>query len=351
MSVAAFLAELRRRDIRVWADGERLRCDAPSGVLTPELREELRSRKQDLLEFLHAAQSLARQERAIVPLQPNGEGTAVFAIPGHNGDVFCFRALAQYLGEERPFYGLEPPGLDGFGEPLTRVEDLAAYFAAQITAFRPGLPCVIGGYCAGATLALELARQLRGRGVDVRYLALFGSPYPTWYRWPAQWRWRLRRQVARLVMHAKALAARAPTGWPAYLRARLADRRAREAAEAMPADDPVMVRRGLVERATLKAARAYAPSRLQVRAGLFQPWRDPVLEEGARQWRALVPGIEEHAGAPGSDGFNLLREPYVFTTAELLRRALAAAEAPADAANGMAPAVRTMAGRPGFAAP
>ncbi|SRR6266851_978039 len=33
-SVAAFLADLRRRDIRVWADGDRLRCNAPVSVVT-----------------------------------------------------------------------------------------------------------------------------------------------------------------------------------------------------------------------------------------------------------------------------------------------------------------------------
>src|SRR2546427_7475953 len=33
--------------------------------------------------------------------------------------------------------GLQPPGLDGRSEPLTRVEDLAAYFAAQIRTFHP----------------------------------------------------------------------------------------------------------------------------------------------------------------------------------------------------------------------
>ena len=37
--VPALLAELRSRDIHVWADGDRLRCNAPADVLTPELRD------------------------------------------------------------------------------------------------------------------------------------------------------------------------------------------------------------------------------------------------------------------------------------------------------------------------
>jgi thioesterase domain-containing protein len=326
VSVAAFLADLRRRDIRVWADGERLHCDAPAGMLTPELREALRARKQDVLDFLRAAQTLARQERAIVPLQPRGTRVAVFAVPGHNGDVFCYRALAQYLGEERPFFGLEPPGLDGFSEPLTRIEDLAAYFAAQIAAFRPGQPCILAGYCAGGTVAVELARQLRRRGIAASYVALFASPFPTWYRWPSQLRWRLRAQAARAAMHARALAGRSLAGCRDYLRGKLAGRRARLAARAATVADVVMARRGAVERATLKALRAYAPRRFDGPVGLFQPFQDAVLDDGARLWRALAARADEYFGPPGSDGFNLLREPHAFATAELLRRSLEALE-------------------------
>ena len=185
MRVPALLAELRSRDIQIWADGDRLRCNAPAGVLTPELRDQLQQRKNDILEFLRSAGALAQQPRAIVPLQTRGKRTPVFAVPGHNGDVFCYRALAQHLGDDQPFYGLQPPGLDGHSEPLARVEDLAAYFAAQIRAFRPAGPCIIAGFCAGGTIAFELARQLLQERAAISFLALFGSPYPTSYRRPA----------------------------------------------------------------------------------------------------------------------------------------------------------------------
>src|SRR2546427_4124143 len=81
VSVATFLAELRSRDMEVWADGDQLRLNAPAGALTPELRDHLQRRKTDILEFLHAAGALAKQQRAIVPPQPPGTGTPIFAIP------------------------------------------------------------------------------------------------------------------------------------------------------------------------------------------------------------------------------------------------------------------------------
>jgi len=168
--VPTFLEELRRRDIQVWADGDQLRCNAPTGVLTPELRDQLRQRKSAIVEFLRSTEALARQERAIVPLQPRGQRVPVFAVPGHNGNVFSYRFLAQHLGDDQPFFGLQPPGVDGQSEPLTCVEELAAYFAAQIRAFRPDGPYAIAGHCAGGTIAFELARQLLQQGAAITVL-------------------------------------------------------------------------------------------------------------------------------------------------------------------------------------
>src|SRR5881394_3001848 len=109
MTVTALLAELRGRDIQIMAEGDRLVCNAPANSLTPELRVQLQQRKKDILNFLRSADELSRQQRAIVPLQPHGWRIPVFAVAGHNGDIFCYRALAQRLGENQPFYGLEPP--------------------------------------------------------------------------------------------------------------------------------------------------------------------------------------------------------------------------------------------------
>ena len=36
-----------------------------------------------------------------------------------------------------PIVSVQPPGLEEGSEPLTRVEDMARYFAEQIRAFRP----------------------------------------------------------------------------------------------------------------------------------------------------------------------------------------------------------------------
>ena len=52
MNAGQLLAALRERDIRLVADGERLRCLAPPGALTPELSARIKEAKGELLALL-----------------------------------------------------------------------------------------------------------------------------------------------------------------------------------------------------------------------------------------------------------------------------------------------------------
>ena len=321
MRVPALLAELRSRDVQIWADGDRLRCSAPADVLTPELRDQLQQRKHDILGFLRSGEALARQQRAIVPLQPRGQRIPVFAVAGHNGDVFCYRALAQHLGEDQPFYGLQPPGLDGHSEPLARIEDLAAYFAAQIRAFRPGDPYIIAGFCAGGSIALELGRQLLQERAAIGFLALFGCPYPASYRLLPQLRQRLRHQVERMIRHTRALASLSSGERRMYIAERLRNRKAQSAADRPAAPDAVLVQRARVERATIAAARRYTPGHFAGRISLFLPckaWVRSGLEP--LRWRSVAHDTAEFFGPDGCKGDTMLREPYAPAFAELFRQ-------------------------------
>ena len=206
MTVARFLAELRNRDVAVWSDGDELRCNAPAGVLTAGLRDQLRERKAEIVRFLRAAEIAAHQPRAVVPLQSHGERIPIYAIGGHNGDVFCYRALAQCLGSDQPFFGLRPPGLDDECDPLTSVAEMASYFAGQITRFQTNGPLILAGYCAGGAIAFELALALAGQGRRVEFVALFAGRYPTWFRSLSQLRHRVVQYTDRLGAHREALA-------------------------------------------------------------------------------------------------------------------------------------------------
>lgn len=79
-STLELLSELRRLNVKLTAEGDRLRYTAPSGVMTAELRAELAARKKDLLDFLKEASLNTRpQPRAITPISRDGDLPLSFA--------------------------------------------------------------------------------------------------------------------------------------------------------------------------------------------------------------------------------------------------------------------------------
>jgi|GEM_PF-1988101 len=74
MTLVAFLSHLRRLDVEIWAEDERLRYSAPPGVVTPELRAALVERKAELIAFLKTTNATAEQLSApIARVSRDGE--------------------------------------------------------------------------------------------------------------------------------------------------------------------------------------------------------------------------------------------------------------------------------------
>ena len=98
--------------------------------------------------------------------------SAVF-VHAAEGNVLLYRELAKYLESERPVYGLQSKGLDGKAEVFRNLEDMAAYYIAEIESLQAAGPYYVGGYCLGGTIALEMARQWRAKGEKVALVAMF----------------------------------------------------------------------------------------------------------------------------------------------------------------------------------
>lgn len=67
LPIESYLAELSSRDIKLWVADGKLRCNAPDGVLTPELQAGLAERKQEILDFLSRTAAPATSDSSIKP--------------------------------------------------------------------------------------------------------------------------------------------------------------------------------------------------------------------------------------------------------------------------------------------
>jgi amino acid adenylation domain-containing protein len=110
---------------------------------------------------------------SVVPIRATGSRPPFFLVHAIDGDVFCFRELADHLGLEQPVYGLRARGLEDDQEPQTRVEEMAAHYLDEIRRLQPEGPYYLGGFSSGALIAYEMAQQLHARRQSVGLLAVF----------------------------------------------------------------------------------------------------------------------------------------------------------------------------------
>jgi acyl transferase domain-containing protein/thioesterase domain-containing protein/acyl carrier protein len=101
-----------------------------------------------------------------------------FLVAGMFGNVLNLRHLAQLVGRDRPFYGLQARGLYGDDAPHTTFEDAARDYIAEMRQVQSEGPWYIGGFSGGGLTAWEIARQLEAQGEEVALTVLLDTPLP-----------------------------------------------------------------------------------------------------------------------------------------------------------------------------
>ncbi len=114
----------------------------------------------------------------LVPIQPAGSNPAFFCVHPIFGVVFPYYQLADHLGKNQPFYGLQPIGLDGKTPPLTNIEDMATHYIEALRRVQPKGPYFLGGWSFGGWVAFEMAQQLQKSGEEVALLAVLDTLAP-----------------------------------------------------------------------------------------------------------------------------------------------------------------------------
>ena len=112
-----------------------------------------------------------------IPIQPLGDRPPFFCVHGLGGAVLRFKDLARHMAPDQPFYGIQPPGMDGEAPLLHSVEEMATCYIAEMKKVQADGPYCIGGYSFGGLVAFEMARQLEAAGEEVAFLGLLDT-YP-----------------------------------------------------------------------------------------------------------------------------------------------------------------------------
>jgi thioesterase domain-containing protein len=99
-----------------------------------------------------------------------------FIVHGLHGVMPLPHDLEGALGRDRPIYALHARGIVGTEPPHESVEDMVSGYFAQIREARPSGPYVLAGICAGAFVAMELARALTAAGEFVGTVILLDPP-------------------------------------------------------------------------------------------------------------------------------------------------------------------------------
>ncbi|MBD5634099.1 MAG: AMP-binding protein, partial [Candidatus Eremiobacteraeota bacterium] len=112
----------------------------------------------------------------VTALNPNGSRPPLFFVHSDlNGGGYYTRKFARRLDAEQPFYVLAPHGSDGRACPAT-ITEMARDFVRAIRVVRPDGPYVLGGFCSGGLIALEMAAALREQGAEVTDVILLDVP-------------------------------------------------------------------------------------------------------------------------------------------------------------------------------
>jgi amino acid adenylation domain-containing protein len=117
----------------------------------------------------------------LVAIQPKGDKTPLFCIHPSGGHVLCYFELAQHLGTEQPFYGLQAFGMEAGQQPKTTVEEMATDYLKALQTLQKQGPYQLVGWSFGGVVAFEMARQLQAQGQSVSFLGLLDTVTPAWF--------------------------------------------------------------------------------------------------------------------------------------------------------------------------
>ncbi len=269
----------------------------------------------------------------VVPMH-EGEGsdrTPFFLVAGMFGNVLNLRHLANLIGSDRPFYGLQARGLYGDDQPHRDIREAARDYIAELRQGQPRGPYLLGGFSGGGITAYEMAHQLEAAGEEVALVVMLDTPLPV------RRKLTLKDRALIQVQELRRGGVTYPLRW-AVRRIRWEfDKRRRPVAEAAPEHQ---FHNAAIEAAFYEAIARYPLRGWTGNLHLFRPplrgkWQvsggrlvdaDRAYVLPDNDWTGRVPGLQVEK-VPGTHD-SMVLEPNVRVLAARIRAAIEAAETP-----------------------
>ncbi len=122
----------------------------------------------------------ATEYKSLVCLKEGAPGRApFFLLHSAPGDLLGYSNLVHNLPADQPVYGFQSLGLVDPSKVHSTIEEMAAYYVSVLREFLPNGPYLLGGWCYGGYVAMEMARQLLEQKCEVKLLAMIDAwAYP-----------------------------------------------------------------------------------------------------------------------------------------------------------------------------
>jgi amino acid adenylation domain-containing protein len=274
-----------------------------------------------LAEIIDRDQSLS----TIVPIRPRGTSAPLFVIHSY----LLYGVLPRMVEPDRPIYGVR----ELLDVEAHTVVDRAAIYVKEILRVCPDGPVLLAGWCAAASLTVEIARQLRALEHPVGLVALFDAERPG-YRPVVRGYWYF-RLIASLKFHFRRLRGEYRRKKLIYFHAVLS-RFSDSMVEALFVHNRTLVLR--LQRlfgfplpdavfnntwARVTAIQNYAPARYPGKVWLFRALDVPQLPETDQTlgWKEIVDGGVEVVFVEG-DHESMFQDPNAELLSQRLRQVL-----------------------------
>ena len=120
-------------------------------------------------------EEIVKPGNALISLQPLGDKTPVYFIPGIGGEVLGLHDLVAGMGVGRPLFGLQWVAYDREANYVKSMVQTGTEYIGFIQSHQPKGPYFLVGYSMGGLIALEIGRQLLALGENVPLVVLLDT--------------------------------------------------------------------------------------------------------------------------------------------------------------------------------